>query len=191
MGVFQINQNPNLVRLVWLNAIPAIVAIIILNYLSNIAEGKYSDGSKKKVVIVGEMSDLFANESSRTEPEFYQDYDDDDYADDPNHNRMRRGNHVIKSNRIPQTYVRRKSPGSVFVPVAAYSITKSKTKPSRSSNGYRKRHGGPSKSYFNLINLNYPKCCSVDANLVNFIYVISHQISTRRDYNPERIQSNL
>jgi hypothetical protein len=138
------NQNFNTFRSFWLNGILVMIAIILnICYHSNIAEGKYSDEAKKKVNIVGEMNDLFANESSRSEPDLNQDYD---YMNDPNHNRFGRRNH-IKRNMI-EPYVRRKSPGSVFIPVAAYSITKSKRKPPRASNGYRKRQGYPSQSFF-------------------------------------------
>ncbi len=137
------NQNFNTFRLFWLNGILVIIVIILNICYSNIAEGKYTDEVKKKVIIAGEMSDLFANESSRSEPDLYQDYD---YINDPNHNRFRRGNQIKRN--MNQPYVRRKSPGSVFIPVAAYSITKSKRKPPRASNGYRKRQGGPSQSFF-------------------------------------------
>lgn len=133
-----------------------VLASLLLNGFL-FAEGKeQTNGSdrKKDVVIGGQMSDTFANESIRSaESDFYQTSTDDydHYDEEANHNhRFRRykpiNPHDIK--RVAAPVVRRKSPpGSNFVPVAAYSITKTKTgKPPRSSvNGYRKRQGGPSE----------------------------------------------
>ena len=119
----------------------------------------FDKNAKKKVVIVGEMSDLFANESIRSSgPDMYDPNEDSEASpteyeeEDFNHNRFRRFKPINPKEIRPLSngqYVRRKTkhPGSMFVPVAAYSITKTKNKPLRTSvNGYRKRQGGPSKS---------------------------------------------
>ena len=91
-----------------------------------------------------------------TEPDIYQtstqDYDQYEHSDsEANRNhRFRRYKPISATDvkRVTNSQSRRKSPpGSMFVPVAAYSITKTKTgKPPRSSpNVYRKRQGGPSE----------------------------------------------
>ena len=140
----------------------SLLVLILSNiyYCSTLAEGKHHTDKhgKKKVVIVGEMSDMFANDTIRSSgPNIYKHSEDyDNYEEeDPNHDRFRRFKPIDPNEIRPipkghTQYVRRKSKpgGSMFVPVAAYSITKTKNKPYRQpTNGYRKRQGGPSKSF--------------------------------------------
>ena len=122
---------------------------------------------KKKVLIIGEIKDPDnLNETSNAEIDFYENQEDDfDYHEYGYHNRIRRGpnkysgrqsqqisqSHSYSSNLPPGYSIKRKSTGSVFVPVAAYSVTR--TKPS--NNGYRKRQGsGPGKFIHLYINRN-------------------------------------
>ena len=149
-----------------------VLASMLFNayFLAPLADGKQQsyETKKKTGLTVTDMSDTFANESVRSsESDVYQttvdDYDHnydqrydnrydshyDHYDDDSNHNRFRRYKPISPTSvkRVPGEPHRRKSqPGSMFVPVAAYSVTKTKTKkPPRSSSTYRKRQGGPSK----------------------------------------------
>ena len=113
---------------------------------------------RKKVLIIGEIKDTdnLNNETSNEEIDFNENQDDFDYHEYGYHNRIRRGPnkysgrqsqlHSYSSNLPPGYSIQRKSTGSVFVPVAAYSVTR--TKPS--NNGYRKRQGNGPGKFMNL-----------------------------------------
>lgn len=116
-----------------------IIIVSQVSHLFPLVDARSNGRGKKKVVIIGEMSDmvdLIANETSSYVEPYYED-DDVSYDTDYNHNRFRRGHRVTRRKRIQNSGDG--SGGSLFVPVAAYSITKSKTHP----NSYRKRQGGP------------------------------------------------
>lgn len=104
---------------------------------------------KKKVVIIGEMSDLAYDLATNSSNNYaLSDVTFEDYDDFTSRNNKVRQRPVALRKRtgyMPSSSLESSDPGSVFVPVAAYSVTHSRVGEQGSSSGQVMRRSKPGK----------------------------------------------